>query len=156
MSAFWRTASIELGAAGDKAAVDAKRLAEGADEDVDPRAAMLFGAAAGAAVGGDAMRVVHHRDDAVAEAILVFRDELPRSPSTGALSPRMLKMPSKMTTTRPVPSGTCREMVLEILEVVVLVDGALRRGHVGDPHRADDAVVIQRVANPVRVGAGTA
>ena len=43
-------------------------------------------------------------------------------------------------------------MLLEIVEVVVLVDRALRRGHVGDPHRADDAVVIQRVANPVVSG----
>ena len=36
----------------------------------------------------------------------------------------------------------------------MLEDRALRRRHVRDPHRADDAVVVQLVANPERVGSG--
>ena len=65
----------ELGAAGDESAVDAERLAERADEDVDARAAVLFGAASGRSVGGDAVRIVHHRDDAIAESVSCRGDE---------------------------------------------------------------------------------
>ena len=153
MSAFWRTASTSSALPGDEAAVDAERLAEGADEDVDPRAAMLLGAAAGGAVGGDAMRVVHHGDDAVAEAILVLRDE-PRN----RIDRRVVAAHAEdAVEDDDDAAGAVRhlpQMALEIVEVVVLEDRALRRGHVGDPHRADDAVVIQRVADPVGVGAG--
>ena len=71
--------------------------------------------------------------------------------SSGAWSPRMEKMPSKMTITRPVPSGTRRDG-RQIRKIVVLKDRTLRRGDVRDPHRADDAVVVERVADPERVG----
>ena len=69
----------QLGAARDEPAVDAERLAERADEDVDARAAVLFGPAARRAVGGDAVRIVHHRDHPVAEPVLVPGARAPRS-----------------------------------------------------------------------------
>ena len=143
----------QLGAAGDEAAVDAEGLAEGADQDVHARAAVLLGAAPGRAVGPDAVRVVHHRHDAVAEAVLVGGASRAAGRRSGASSPRMLKMPSKMTTTRPMPSGTASSLRARSSTSLCAKIGAAVVRHVGDAHRADDAVVVQLVADPERVRA---
>ena len=68
--------------------------------------------------------------------------------SSGAWSPRIEKMPSKMTSDAARPVRHVRQVAVEIRDVVVREDRALRRRHVGDAHRPDDAVVIQGVANP--------
>ena len=87
---------------------------------------MFLGATAGRAVGADAVRVVHHRDDAVAEAALVGRRRRQESVS-GAASPRMLKMPSKMTTTRHAGRHGV-EAPGEVGDVVVAEDRTLLLG----------------------------
>jgi hypothetical protein len=69
------------------------------------------------------------------------------STSGGAWSPRIEKIPSKMTMTRPGRRACA--MAVQIRNVACLKI-VLRGGHVRDPHRADDAVVIERVTHPER------
>jgi hypothetical protein len=44
------------------------------------------------------------------------------------------------------------ELAGEVGRIVVREDRAPVAGDVGDPHRADDAVVVERVADPIGVG----
>ena len=87
-----------LGACRDESTVHPERLPERADKNVDAGAAMLLGATSCSSVGRDAVRVVHDRDDSVPETGVVLAREC-RDRVNRSVSPRMLKMPSKMTMT---------------------------------------------------------
>jgi hypothetical protein len=94
-------------AGGDVAAVDAERLAERADQEIGRRGPGDFlGAAAGASERADAVGIVDHHGDVSGNAESKVRANV-MIRSSGAWSPRMLKIPSVTMMARALALAAC-------------------------------------------------
>ena len=138
-------------AAGNKASVHSKCLAEGADNDIRLGGGKFRGAPPGRAVSPDAVRVVYHRDNPVVHL-----------PPPGSAQPLDL-IDRGIIAAHAEDSvedhhdslGRCRnfpEMLCQFFHLIVFVDRLVFPGNAGDAHGPDDAVVIQLIADPIGAG----
>ncbi len=95
------------------------------------------------------MRVVHHGRHALGEALVVLADD--RVDPVDRSEVAAHREDAVEDHDHPVdPVGDRLQTLLEMIRVVVAEDRPPLARHVGDAHRADDAVVVELVADPVR------
>ena len=132
----------------DVPAVDAKRLAERADQHIDLGADDLLGAASVGAEAADAVRVIGDDDDVLGVARIVLGGDLHDLAEVGVIAAHAEDAVRDDDSAR-AGARQCRQMPLQLVVVEVRIDALLGRARQRDG--VDDRVVIERVADHRRL-----